>query len=436
MVRNGAPLTDASGAPYVGFEVVVDADRAGPDSTERFERIATQQKALRVANHVCTHKVRHVIDARRLFALDKAPRFEPPPAAVSLKPLPPRSEIDAIVRAFHASPHCAEAGRRLTGRRAALDRAWRSFETENRGRWPAGQLPMARHLDYVMRTALYEGHVGRGCSAYGACERNVIALSIRNRAVERCSRGQGCSAPGDFQGVASAVSQYNIWDDVLTQTSGLTACFLRPDVGGVEFLAKLQSMYEQSVGDVERILFGGDADLLAVFGGSGAADLKDLRHYYHPPAMGACYPNNPRVEYISSAVARRGADLAMIINTRIHADAAQGGGYLFRMAKVDQRPEGDVIDLTDDYAGFVIDGRKVTFQRATRCVPYGTPSGCRFDRVGRHRKTPSWLSDGRPLQLRCRIEARGEDCKAAAARESVEVGGVCDTLMQPVAGVR
>ncbi|MFN8642775.1 MAG: hypothetical protein U0802_14405 [Candidatus Binatia bacterium] len=79
-----------------------------------------------------------------------------------------------------------------------------------------------------MRTALYEGHIGRGCSAYGACERNVIALSIRNRAVERCLAGQGCRQAGDFEGVSSAVAQYNIWDEYLTQTTGPASCTTAP----------------------------------------------------------------------------------------------------------------------------------------------------------------------------------------------------------------
>ena len=141
-----------------------------------------------------------------------------------------------------------------------------------------------------MRTVLYEGHLGRGCSAYGACERDVIALSIRNRALERCLGGQGCTSRGDFEGVASAVSQYNIWDEYVTQTSGLTSCFLRPDLAGNEHYARLQAMYEQSAGDVERILFGGARDLEELFPLSPLAELTAMRNYYHPPAMGKCFP--------------------------------------------------------------------------------------------------------------------------------------------------
>ena len=126
------------------------------------------------------------------------------------------------------------------------------------GVWPRQDLARARHLDFTMRTALFEGHLGRGCNAYGACERNIVALSIRNRALERCFDREGCEAPGDFVGVASTVSQYNIWDEYLTQISGLTACYLRDDLATQPYYAKLQAMYAQNVGDVQRILFGTD----------------------------------------------------------------------------------------------------------------------------------------------------------------------------------
>ena len=123
-----------------------------------------------------------------------------------------------------------------------------------------------------MRTAIYEGHVGRGCNAYGACERNIIALSIRNRAVGQCQRGRGCGFPGDFQGASSSVSQYNIWDEYLTQISGLTSCFLRPDLAEQDYYRKIQAMYAQSVGDVERILYGNEGDLREIFPGHSAVD--------------------------------------------------------------------------------------------------------------------------------------------------------------------
>jgi hypothetical protein len=439
VLRDGRPITDADGTPYVGFEVVVDARRATPESTARFTGAAARRKGMTVDDHHCPPGTRHVIDVRNLYALDKPPLFDPPrgehEAGAEAAPRRAQGELDEIVRAFHDSPFCDAVNRELIGRRDALRRAWDGFVAASAKRWPASSLARARHLDYVMRTALYEGHLGRGCSAYGACERNVIALSIRNRGRERCQAGQGCRSVGDFEGVSSAVTQYNIWDEFLTQTSGLTACFLRSDLEGVERVARLRAMYAQSVGDVERILFGDESDLQAVFPGTSLAGLPRLRHYYHPPAMGKCFPDEPRIEYISGAVAERDGRFALIANTRIRVDEPVGRGYRFRHAVVEEESGRDVIRLVDRYPGFVIDGRKVELARPTSCAPYGTPSGCRFETIGRHRKIPSWLAAGEPLELTCRIQTRGEDCRGTPKLETVRVGGVCDTAMQPTAGV-
>lgn len=437
VIRGGKPVMDGRGTPYVGFEVVVDARDATPASSARFTEVSKQRATMTVANHHCRAGAEHVINARLLHALDKPPSFEPPRAesAAAGANTTARSELDAIVRAFHASPQCATVNRELMRRRGALGQAWDAFMVENATRWPSGSLARARQVDYVMRTALYEGHLGRGCSAYGACERNVIVLSIRNRAIERCLSGQGCRSVGDFEGVASAVTQYNIWDEYLTQTLGLTACFLRPDLAGETHYTRLQAMYAQSVDDAERILYGSDSDLQAVFPGTPLSELTRLRHYYHPPAMGKCFPDHPRVEYITAAVAQDGEDFALIANMRIHADERRADGYLFRQTIVDEDAGRDVIRTVDRYPGFVIDGRAVLLERPSRCTPYGVSRSCRFEQIGRHRKTPSWLDSGDPLLLSCRIRARGETCREEAQRETVKVGGTCDIQMQPVAGV-
>lgn len=434
VIRGGKPLTDSKGTPYVGFEVIVDSRKATPASTERFRQTFASRKDLRVRNHHCGEGVRHVIGIKNLYEMSKAPFFDPAPRGA--RPAQPASELDGIVRAFHASKACAQAQARLIGRRAALADAWSSFAKENASRWPEGSLRRARQLDYVMRTALYEGHLDRGCSAYGACERNVIALSIRNRARGSCSRGQGCRYDGDFEGVASKVSQYNIWDEYLTQVSGLTSCFLRPDLAAAEPYAPLQAMYAQSRGDVERILFGNDEDLGRSFPGTNPKNAKTLRHYYHPPAMGKCFPGHDRIEYMSGAVARKEGDFALLANTRIQVGKKRSGGYEFRSVSIDTQPREDVIAVRDDYPGFRVDPRKVSLRKPSRCRPYGTPSGCRFDSIGRYRKVPSWLSAGKPLELGCRIRSRGESCRSAERIETASVGGVCDVEMQPVAGVR
>jgi hypothetical protein len=402
--------------------------------------------------------VRHVLDVRNLYAMEKAPFFDPPaPGTPGKPPAPQRSAgaedgcegrecagLDAIVRAFHESAQCAQVNRNLLGRREALDRAWDGFSAAQRGRWPDAELARARQLDYTLRTAIFEGHLDRGCSAYGACERNVIALTIRNRGRESCSARQGCSEPGDFQGVASKVSQYNIWDELLTQISGLTSCYLRPDLSaaaqgkdgaGARYYEKLQRMHAQSLDDVQRILFGDDEDLRRIFPGVALGELRALRHYYHAPAMGKCFPQHERAEYLSGAVASRGEDFALLANLRIHVDRKVDGGYLFREFSVREEPDRDVITLLDRYPGFVLDGARVSLGAPTRCVPYGISAGCKIERVGRYRKTPPWLDSGRPLELPCRIRDRGAQCQGEGTPATARVGGTCDREMRPITAV-
>ena len=174
---------------------------------------------------------------------------------------------------------------------------------------------------------------------------------------------------------------------------------------------------------------------MLVFPGVAPSQLARLRHYYHPPAMGKCFPGEARLEYVSAAVARRGDDFALVANTRVRVDEAAEGGYAFRIAEIEDLPDRDAVRLVDRYPGFVIDGRKIELKAPSGCTPYGTPRSCRFDTVGRRRKVPSWLADGDPMRLACRVQARDESCTAPPRAETVSLGGACDTAMQPVAGV-
>jgi hypothetical protein len=438
-IRDGRPLTDSSGTPFVGFEIVVDPRNATPEATARVKAAIAQRKSLTAANHHCSPDVRYVIDVRNLYPMEKAPFFDPPRPGIgssdTVATSATTSAPEAIVHAFHNSAQCAQVNSNLTGRRQALHAAWAGFEAANSGAWPQQDLSRARQLDVTMRTALFEGHLERGCNAYGACERNIVALSIRNRALERCFKREGCANPGDIVGVASTVSQYNIWDEYLTQISGLTACYLRDDLATQPYYMKLQAMHAQNIGDVQRILFGSDADLLELFPGSPLADIKKTAHYYHAPAMGKCFPQLVGVEYMSGAVARKGNDFALIANTRIQVGDKIGGDYQFRAFRFQETDERDIVDTQDDFPGFVIDGRKVTLVPASGCRPYGVPAGCQLSEIGRYRKTPSWLDAGKPLGLNCNIADRSESCDAPEKLVTVQVGGMCDTQMRPVSGV-
>lgn len=438
---DGEPLTDSRGVPYVGFQLLVDARTATPEAARRFQAARQERQGLLVQNNHCPVDVRYVLDVRNLYDMSKPPFFEPSPVTPApATPASSRTTADEVVRAFHNSSYCALANRQLTNRRAALGNAWKRFLHDTRGRWPQGLAERARQLDYIMRTAIFEGHLERGCSAYGTCERNIVALSIRNRARESCLRRHGCLAPGDFVGVASAVSQYNIWDEYLTQISGLTSCFLRSDLAAVpqspgHDFHRLQQLYAQNIDEVERIVYGNDQDLQDIFPGNSLEDLKGLKHYYHAPAMGKCFPQYERVEYMSGAVARRGRDFALIADTRIQVGEKVGNGYLFRSFRVRSGAQRDEVRVLDNYPGFVVDARLVTLQPATRCTAYGIPAGCTTGAVGRYRKTPSWVNHGRPLAVHCRVKSRGAQCQDAPVLQTTQVGGVCDTEMRPFTGI-
>jgi hypothetical protein len=443
VIRNGEPLSDDRDTPYVGFEIVVDSRQATREATARFHSAVAARQSLQVPNHHCGKDVKHVLDVRHLYALEKAPAFDPPRSGRSESGASAQSELDRIVRAFHNSAHCERANQGLVGRRAALHQAWDAFTAEQKERWPKETLARAKHLDYTMRTALFEGHLDRGCSAYGACERNVIALSVRNRARGQCLSQQGCRFPNDFQGVSSAVSQYNIWDEFLTQISRLTSCFLRDDLGSAGnaesgiYYDKLQTMYAQNLKDVERILYGSDEALPEIFPSTPLADMLALRHYYHAPAMGKCFPDYERVEYLSGAVARKGDDFALLANTRIHVDDKVGSGYRFRAFLFTEEPDRDRVEIRDSYPGFVVDGRKISLRGGqASCLPYGIPRGCNLKQIGRYRTTPSWLNAGKSLELQCRIQDRGESCDQRASTKTASVGGRCDKEMRPVTGVK
>lgn len=441
VVKNKKPLVEKNGSPLIGFEIVVDAANASPDSADLFRRLLDERQPMTVANHHCKGDVKHVISLRYFHPLDKAPFFDPPLAPeVKDEANPGLSRLDQIVRAFHESSSCLAVNQNLTRRRRALAAGWEQFTRQNRERFSEIELERARHLDYTMRTALFEGHLDRGCNAYGGCERNVIALTIRNRAKEQCYRYQGCAKQGDYTSVATAVSQYNIWDEYLTQVSGITSCFLKNDLAraaGRDY-ARLRRMYEQNILDVERILFGEDSDLESIFAGAPLKDVKSLRHYYHPPAMGKCFPGHGGVRYVSGAVARKSGDYVLIANRWIHIErpANKGRGYYFRDFIVETTGDRDEVQIIDNYPGFVVARERVSMPAVSRCVPYGIPPGCAFGEVGRYRRMPYWHRSGKSIEITCRIVDRGENCETSAGSKSISVGSPCDKEMRLVSGVR
>ena len=121
---------------------------------------------------------------------------------------------------------------------------------------------------------------------------------------------------------------------------------------------------------------------------------------------------------------------------RRRLDDKVGLGYRFHAFRFRETDERDVVEIRDDYPGFVVDGRKVTFPSApSDCRPYGIPAGCQLDDVGRYRRTPSWLKAGKPLGLTCSVLDSAQSCVAPERQVPVQVGGRCDTQMRPVSDV-
>ncbi len=128
------------------------------------------------------------------------------------------------------------------------------------------------------------------------------------------------------------------------------------------------------------------------------------------------------VEYMSGAVARRGNNFALRADIRIRVDQKKEGGYYFRSFRVREDPAKDVVTVVDNYPGFVVDGRRVPLKAPSRCAPYGIPSGCMFNEIGRYRKTPSSINVGKPLELRCRIADQGGNLPGRKSVENSQSG--------------
>ena len=93
---------------------------------------------------------------------------------------------------------------------------------------------------------------------------------------------------------------------------------------------------------------------------------------------------------MAGAVARHGDDFALIANTRIEVGDKVGKDYRFRSFRVEETEARDVVDIRDDYPGFLVDGRKVTLAPPSGCRPYGIPAGCPPGAASGRRRRCTW----------------------------------------------
>jgi hypothetical protein len=185
-LRGGRPLTDSEGTPFVGFELVVDPRTAQPESSARVRDAIAQRKEFTVANHHCGVDVRHVIDVRNLYPMEKVPFSDPPRGALlgCSGSAGGRQSAGSHRPPFHNADQCAQANTASPVAAPPLG-AWAEFERTNTGRWPAADIARARQLDITMRTARCSKPPRSGLQYLRRLRADIVALSIAI-ALERC----------------------------------------------------------------------------------------------------------------------------------------------------------------------------------------------------------------------------------------------------------
>jgi len=176
----------------------------------------------------------------------------------------------------------------------------------------------AMRVDMASRTVLYESHPEWMEESIGQCEWDIIALSLRNRAAacrpKKFKNHYGCKTKGDILGVATSSANYNIWRDQDANETNIGSCFLRPDLKDgeyinipddeKEFFRKRVNAYEKVVERTHEIFSLPEQELLDKFDvlsfkGNSTPTTNEkrrgvlgLKHYFHPQAMGQCYPDH------------------------------------------------------------------------------------------------------------------------------------------------
>jgi hypothetical protein len=235
----------------------------------------------------------------------------------------PTLTIDQALRQFHDTI-CTAPGQDQN----ALLMKWKKF-IESKTDEHSRQIALnAQHVDIVTRTVMGESQrqeamLGpeslqerrkRAFHPFAeSCQGDIIALSIRNRAYagKNSRKLFGLSYPGDFTGVASSPSQFNLWlpAEVERDNFRITSCFYSSQESYVSAANKRhqaygtwRSIYERTARRMPKVLglndnSAADQDssyLSGLFAADrdspGSTDEKQKRllsftHYYHPGGL-------------------------------------------------------------------------------------------------------------------------------------------------------
>ena len=213
--------------------------------------------------------------------------------------------IEDVLKEFHET-YCMNGGAAYT--EVALKAKWDSY-IKNGMLSPRGKqiAENAKALDFVSRTVLYEtqrqSQLGERAHPKGAaCQWDLIALSIRNRAFSNKVKRYGGSFRGDLVGVATD-SQYNVWmKSKVKKNKNLLGCYLHSKYkkkkgGSAEVRANLYigitEQIKETIGvvkDDQKVVDNDISHRFAItnFTRVPAPEIRDMTHYYHPGGMGRC----------------------------------------------------------------------------------------------------------------------------------------------------
>ena len=224
VIRDGEPLTDAKGTPYVGFELVVDARKATGQRT-RMPSSAPSPGARGSWYAIITAARRCSTSSTCASSMPWRRRHSSTRPEAGGRQEAGKGGLDAIVRAFHNSSQCADANRSLLGRRGGPGVGLGGFSSDQsrrlvRGDWPGPRGSTTRCAPPCSRVTW-----SAAATPMGPASATSLPCPSAIAPGRAAPARQGCRRNGDFQGVSSNVSQYNIWDEYLTGISGLTSCY-------------------------------------------------------------------------------------------------------------------------------------------------------------------------------------------------------------------
>jgi len=179
-----------------------------------------------------------------------------------------------------------------------LQQGWSRFGAENATRWSSEAL--GRRGSSTSRC----GRPSSRDTSTADAMRTVLASATSSRCpsvigrANRAASGQGCVSSATSKAWRRMFRSYNIWDEYLTQVTRPDLLLPAPRHRRQRRQARRHPCAPRSPMS-SAILFGDDRDLEAVFPRSSLGNLKALRHYYHPPAMGKCFPDYPQVEFMA-----------------------------------------------------------------------------------------------------------------------------------------